>query len=223
MAYGGLVGFGLQVISPDGHVQYRRIIANTATTLTLDKPWDTVPVVTDPLHPELNFAYRVPAYPEDQTDGVVRGPRVAWSINNEIGGTDTINAGGGTDVVVGGAGQDTLRGGSGGDFLAGDNARFDFKPLVGLDGATSLALMQTVASTVGDIDTVAGGGGSDVVFGGAAGDFLYGDDVIGRSLRRPTETMFCWETTAGSSSTPMRTSPPSISSRRWIRRSAAST
>ena len=94
--YGGLVGLMVQAISPDGHVQFRQIIANTADTLTLDKAWDPLPLV-NPTDPARNFFYRVSMLPEDQTDGTFRGPRVVWSILNDIGGSDIINSGGGND------------------------------------------------------------------------------------------------------------------------------
>jgi hypothetical protein len=83
--YGGLVGLEMQAISPDGHVQFRQIIANTATTLTLDRPWDPLPLV-DPAEPKRIFFYRVSAVPEFQTDGILRGARVAWTIDGRAVG-----------------------------------------------------------------------------------------------------------------------------------------
>src|SRR5262249_10267278 len=105
--YGGLAGLAAQAISPGGHVQFRLRTANTASTLTVATPWDTIPDST--------YTYRFSAVPEDQTDGVMRGPRVAWSINREVGGTDIINGGGGADVIVGGASGDTINAGAGDD------------------------------------------------------------------------------------------------------------
>ncbi|MCH5375611.1 MAG: hypothetical protein JJ992_16695, partial [Planctomycetes bacterium] len=69
--YGGLVGLSVQAISPDGHVQYRTIVANDAHTVTIDRPWDQIPVFNHPLPdpvPKNNYYYRISAFPEDQTD-----------------------------------------------------------------------------------------------------------------------------------------------------------
>jgi Ca2+-binding RTX toxin-like protein len=172
-AYGGLVGLGLQVISPDGHVQFRQIISNTATQLVLDKPWDTVPVSAGPAN--INFFYRVASYPEDQTDGVIRGPRVAWSINDSEGGNDTVNGGSGRDLLIGGAGNDVMHGNDGIDFMIGDGGRFDFVPVTGDDGPTILSTVQATAPGIGGVDTMHGDAGNDVLIGGAAGDNISGD------------------------------------------------
>ncbi|WP_283806368.1 LEPR-XLL domain-containing protein [Bradyrhizobium sp. cf659] len=177
--YGGLVGLIVQAISPDGHVQYRQIIANTATQLTLDKPWDTLPVVVDPSKPQLNYFYRVASYPEDQTDGTYRGPRVAWSIDTEVGGSDTLNGGAGADMLIGGAGVDHVNGGADNDSIAGDNARFDFDPVSGNDGPTQVKLIQTTAPGTGGDDVLSGDAGADIIFGGQGADTIYGDNAAG--------------------------------------------
>ncbi len=171
MTYGGLVGLSVQAISPDGHVQYRTIVANTATKLTIDHAWDTTPT-----HESF---YRVSMLPENQTDGTFRGPRVIWSIDDSIGGMDSVFGGGGADVIVGGANNDTLQGGSGNDILAGDGGRLDLSPITGLDGPTKLDLVATTAPGVGGSDTISGNAGADIVLGGTAGDTLYGDDAAG--------------------------------------------
>ena len=178
LAYGGLVGFQLQVISPDGHVQFRRVISNTATELILDAPWTTLPVV-NLAAPEQNFFYRLPAYPEDQSDSQFRGARLVWSINEAIGGNDTINAGGGADLVIGGAGGDVINGDAGDDWIAGDSARADFEPVTGNDGPTQLKSFVATALGTGGVDTLSGNAGADVLMGGAGGDTIYGDNLAG--------------------------------------------
>src|SRR5690606_29797508 len=111
-----------------GNVQFRRIIANTETTLTLDRPWEPLPLV-DPEEPDRNFFYRVSALPEDQTDGVIRGPQVVWSIKEAVGASDTIVGGGGADMIFGGAAGDDIAAGGGEDLVAGDSARVDLAPV----------------------------------------------------------------------------------------------
>ena len=175
--YGGLVGLSVQAISPQGHVQYRTIVANDAHTIWIDRPWDAIPTINtslDPLKPN-NYYYRVSAVPEDQTDGQFRGPRVVWSIDNEIGGNDVIYGGIGTDMIIGGAGVDTISGGTNSDWIAGDNARLDFEPVAGNDGQTRIKSIKTAGFDVGGNDTISGDAGADIILGGAAGDTIYGD------------------------------------------------
>ena len=125
--YDGLVGLSVQVISPEGHVQFRTAIANTADTITVDSEWTQFPVY-DAADPDDNFYYRVSAHPDDQTDGQFRTPEVVWSILYEVGGADNIEAGGGGDMVIGGAGGDNLDGGADADLIFGDNVRLDGVP-----------------------------------------------------------------------------------------------
>ena len=170
-SYGGLAGLMMQVIGADGHVQYRRIVSNTATTLTLDTPWDTLPTTSS--------AYRVSVYPEDQTDGLYRGARHVWSIDELPGGNDTLSTGAGDDTAIGGAGNDAINGDSGSNWLAGDDAKFDYLPVAGTDGATRLSSILD-PNIVGD-DTLTGGGDNDFLLGGFGNDILYGmggDDVL---------------------------------------------
>jgi Ca2+-binding RTX toxin-like protein len=177
-AYGGLVGLGVQAISPQGHVQFRTIVANDEHTITVDRPWDEIPVFNNPMPdpvPQNNYYYRVSALPEDQTDGVFRGPRMLRSIDEEIGGDDTINAGAGKDTVIGGAGIDTISGGAADDWIAGDNARVDFQPVSGNDGPTQVRSIQTRRADIGSGDVLSGDAGADVLLGGAGGDAIYGD------------------------------------------------
>jgi Ca2+-binding RTX toxin-like protein len=162
--YGGLAGLVVQAIDKDGNVQFRTIVSNTATQLTINTPWDHTP--------DNSFFYRVAALPEDQTDGKFRGPKIVWSINNNIGGTDTIYGGAGNDIIVGGAGTDTIYAGDGNDWVAGDNARFDFEPVSGNDGLTRIKTIQTTAPDFGGNDTISGNAGNDLLIGGT------GDDII---------------------------------------------
>ena len=134
--FGGLAGLSVQAISPEGRVQFRTIVSNTANTITLDRPWESLPTgtnttpptpVPEPLPEEVYF-YRVSALPEDQTDGKFRTPTLVWTINEGLAGDDIISAGGGNDVVIGGAGGDDLDGGASGDLMFGDNVRLDLAP-----------------------------------------------------------------------------------------------
>jgi Ca2+-binding RTX toxin-like protein len=171
--HGGLVGLMMQAITFGGHVQFRRIVANTADTLTLDKPFEVD--FSDQSDPKLGFiAYRISVYPEDQTDGLVRGPRVARTINDAIGGNDTIHAGDGTDIVIGGAGDDPmLDGGIAVDWVVGDDAIFAFVPVEDNDGPTRL-LSITDPGTIGD-DVLLGGPDADVMIGGLGNDTITGE------------------------------------------------
>lgn len=178
--YGGLAGLSVQAISPDGHVQFRTIVSNTATTITIDRPWDATPTINTAgvgQKPN-NYFYRVSALPEDQTDGLFRGPRVVWSIDNEIGDIDTINGGIGRDMLVGGAGVDTINGGADNDWIVGDNARFDFEPVAGNDGLTRITSINTTGLDVGSGDTISGDAGADIVLGGKGGDSIFGDNAL---------------------------------------------
>ena len=94
-----LVGLSVQAIGTDGHVQFRTIVdVLDAHTLKIDRAWEQTPVFgqTDEngvVDPELNSAYRISVFPDDQTDGIFRGPRLIQSIESAIGGVDTIYAG----------------------------------------------------------------------------------------------------------------------------------
>ena len=181
----GLVGLSVQVISPEGHVQFRTVIANTADTITVDAPWEEFPVY-DAADPNDNYYYRISSYPDDQTDGLFRGPRVIWTVQNETGDNDTIHAGNGTDIVIGGAGDDPLLDGGGeADYVLGDDARFDFLPVLdGPDGTTRLVQIADPGTSgddvlVGgdDVDLLIGGLGNDTLSGLGDDDLLIGDDA----------------------------------------------
>src|SRR5262249_44589087 len=96
--FGGFVGLSIQAISPDGRtVEYRTITANTEDTVTIDHPWDVIPDTT--------WTYRVSTLPENQTDGVFRGPRLITSVFTDQAGNNTITEVGGNNILVGGAGR----------------------------------------------------------------------------------------------------------------------
>ncbi|HSW25431.1 MAG TPA: hypothetical protein VLJ62_21910 [Burkholderiaceae bacterium] len=178
-AYGGLVGLEIEVISAAGQVQRRTITGNTASSLTVDRAWETVPNGT--------FSYRVVTVPADQTDGVTRGARLVTSISYEVGGNDRIEGNAGNDILVGGAGLDTLVGADGNDQMIGDNARLVFVPVSGLDGATQLSTLESVAFNRGGADLIEGGAGNDIVIAGFGNDtvsdsggnnIVFGDDAF---------------------------------------------
>ncbi|MES2992163.1 MAG: OmpA family protein [Pseudomonadota bacterium] len=176
----GLLGLSLQIISPEGHVQYRTIIGNTADTITVDAAWTEFPLFDAPDDKD-NYYYRVSSFPDDQTDGLFRGARVIWSVKNETGGDDTIHAGGGTDIVIGGAGDDPmLDGGGGDDYVLGDDARFDYAPVAGSEIGETRLVSITDPGTIGD-DTLLGGDDVDLLIGGLGNDMISGegdDDVL---------------------------------------------
>ena len=176
--FGGLTGLVVQAISPDGRVQFRRIVANTADTLTIpnDQPWDPIPTV--------DYFYRVAAVPEDQTDGVLRGPIVAWTIEDTLGAGDSIHAKEGRDLVLGGPGDDEIRAGSGIDIAFGDSGRFDFsrdlvapeEPAAGDFVRTLLDRIHSHVVDAGGEDEIYGEADADLLVGGYAGDDIFGDD-----------------------------------------------
>ena len=179
--YEGLIGLSAQVISPEGHVQFRTILANTADTITVDADWTEFPVY-NAADPDDNYYYRVSAFPDDQTDGKFRGPRVIWSVKNELGGDDDIDSGPGQDIVIAGAGDDTVDSDADADWVAGDDARFDFTPVTGNDGPTKLVSILDPGSDGDDTliggdlpDLIIGGLGNDTISGAGASDILIGD------------------------------------------------
>jgi Ca2+-binding RTX toxin-like protein len=174
--FGGLVGLSVQAISPEGRVQFRTIVANTSDTLTIDRPWDQTPTSS--------YFYRVSVVPEDQTDGVFRGPRLVWSIEDAIGDDDEVYGGGGNDIVIGGAEDDILDGGADMDWVLGDDARFDFEPDAGNDGPTHLVSIVDPGTNGDDVllggadpDLLIGGLGDDTIDGQGSDDVLIGDDA----------------------------------------------
>ena len=146
-------GFYIErAISSPSNQSWRPIATNLPNVTT----WSDTQVV-----PFTNYYYRVSTRPEDQTDGLFRGPRVVWSVNEAIGGTDSILGNEGADWIIGGAGGDTVQGGLGDDIIAGDAARLDLEPVTGNDGATQLSEIKAMALGVGGIDTLSGNAGTE--------------------------------------------------------------
>jgi|GEM_PF-6918000 len=173
--FGGFVGLSIQAISPAGDVQFRTIVANTADTVTIDRPWDTIPDAT--------WTYRVSTLPEDQTDGTFRGPQLITSVFNDQGGNNTIYETGGNNTIIAGAGNDTVYGGTGNDIIVGNDAVLNYAPVSGNDGPTRLVSITpgTVAGNNflygGGNDTIIGGLGNDFIHGGAGTNILVGDNA----------------------------------------------
>ncbi len=101
-------------------------------------------------------------------------------------GDDVIDAGNGADTVLGGTGNDSITGGvdNSVDVLLGDNGI-----VYGADGSTFANDILSTDPTFGGKDTIAGGGGDDIIIGGSGsgepavgeGDRLFGDagnDII---------------------------------------------
>src|SRR5262249_11899862 len=121
-----LVGLSVQAIGTDGHVQFRTIVdVLSPTKLVIDRPWEQTPVIgqTDEngvVDPELNSAYHISVFPDDQTDGIFRSARLIQTIAPAIGGNDSLYGGGGDDVLIGGTGNDMVDGGLSRDLIFGD-------------------------------------------------------------------------------------------------------
>lgn len=183
--YDGLQGLLVTIIngtgapSPTQDAQRRFIAGNTATTLTINEPWDVLPDATS--------KYRISTTPEDQTDGVARAPGLLIAMDETLGGADVIATGAGADQIMGGAGGDTIAAGAGDDVVLGDSGRIDRttapdapdEPVFGDVVASLLSHIQTTAPANGGEDIVHGGAGGDVLLGGFAADTVYGDDDAG--------------------------------------------
>jgi Ca2+-binding RTX toxin-like protein len=96
-----------------------------------------------------------------------------------IGGDDVITGGARHDIIIGGVGSDILYGGAGDDFLQGDGGT------VTRDGR-KLDFVSIDLFT-GDVDTLDGGPGQDVLIAGYASDLLVGslseDVMVGEYAR----------------------------------------
>src|SRR5690606_34649488 len=90
---------------------------------------------------------------------------LAFSLQPELGGADIIRAGNGNAVIFGGAAGDDIANGAGNSTLFGDGGHAEFD-----DGVVTVDY--SVATAVGGADTIVAGSGKNLVFGGAAGDFL---------------------------------------------------
>ncbi|MDB5299554.1 MAG: type secretion target repeat protein, partial [Phycisphaerales bacterium] len=95
---------------------------------------------------------------------------VAETVNESIGGNDTITDAADPTLIFGGSGNDTIAGSPQRDFIIGDNG------IITLDAAGNVQTAQTRSYGVGGADTISGNAGDDVIFGGAAGDAINGND-----------------------------------------------
>ncbi|WP_442508220.1 hypothetical protein SH528x_007181 [Novipirellula sp. SH528] len=91
-----------------------------------------------------------------------------------IGGDDIITAGNALNILLGGSGSDHITGGDLQDVILGDNGKVDFTAF-DADPAT-LDQVITIDPTLGDVDTIFGGAGNDIIIGGTAGDEIHGGD-----------------------------------------------
>jgi len=185
----GLIGLFVDINSGNGFLQKPLLITgNNATMLTLWPGFD--PDVELPGPDAMNPSqYRISTRPENQTDGVVRQANLLLTVDNALGGTDTIDAGAGLDQIFGGAGDDTIAGGADDDVVLGDGGRIDRTrdpsaptDLVVFDSDTGrveigslLQRLRTIANVEGGTDTITGDGDQDVLIGGAAGDIIDGN------------------------------------------------
>lgn len=102
-------------------------------------------------------------------------PKLAYSIDTDKGGADTIETGDGDQIVVGGALGDTITTGGGSDIVFGDNARLEFAIEVVNDvNVADLQRGLTIDPLLGGADTIRAGGANDIVIGGTGGDTIYG-------------------------------------------------
>jgi Ca2+-binding RTX toxin-like protein len=183
----GLRGLYVDINNGAGFLQTIRLIEdNTGTTLTLTEPFDTDLDLPGPV-PGDESEYRISTIPEDQTDGVVRDPTLLITVDNGMGGMDTIDAGPGNDQVFGGAEGDTISAGIGDDLVVGDAGRLDRSrdpaapadPGFGEVVGSLYDRLRTIAFDQGGADTIGGNAGADLILGGSSGDTVYGDDVAG--------------------------------------------
>lgn len=98
---------------------------------------------------------------------------VATTTTN-IGGDDTITAGNAFNILLGGSGSDHITGGDLQDVILGDNGRVEFTAFD--SDPTTLDQIITIDPTLGDVDTIQGGSGDDIIIGGTAGDEIHGGD-----------------------------------------------
>ena len=183
----GLKGLRVWITSGPGAGQSRLIKSNTGTTLVLDRP---LVVEEDTTGKQSRFY--VAAFPQDQTDGVLREPSLILAVNPEIGGSDTIYGYSGSDRIFGGAGGDTIYGGEsetsadGDDVIFGDLGQIKYElDLSGKAGETVVDIMNTTYDDQGGADTIYGSGGNDTILGGASDDTINGnrgsDRILGDS------------------------------------------
>jgi Ca2+-binding RTX toxin-like protein len=177
----GLQGLFVDINDGTGFLEPPKLITgNTGTTLTVAAAFTETLGATS--------AYRVSTFPEDQTDGVIRGANLILTVDVNVGGNDVIVAGGGADQVFGGTGNDAIEGGTGDDLLVGDAGRLDrdrvaTEGTVFVRGADAPVIdsfytrLRTTSVDVGGTDTIGGDAGSDIILGGGAGDVIYGNNA----------------------------------------------
>jgi len=93
-----------------------------------------------------------------------------YTVDPDVGGSDTIVADAGESILLGGAKGDTITGGSDRDVILGDNGR------VYRNAGHVVTKVETASPAVGGADTIRARGGDDLVLGGADGDFIYGGE-----------------------------------------------
>ncbi len=135
----------------------------------------------------------------------ITGPQNTWQgadvlsgIENLLGGSgndrffgstvgNVLNGGAGNDQLYGGGGNDTLIGGAGNDFFHGgadaDVILFEGSAAVDVDIVRTTATGQGT-DTLGGVENITGGSGSDIIRGNAAANVLNGavgnDTLVGR-------------------------------------------
>jgi Ca2+-binding RTX toxin-like protein len=87
------------------------------------------------------------------------------SINEGVGGNDTIHGDAGNDAIFGGAADDWLYGEDGNNLLFGDSGSVTY-------AAGQITMIETIAPAVGGADLVYANGGNDTVLGGQADDTI---------------------------------------------------
>ncbi|PZO61880.1 MAG: hypothetical protein DI636_12870, partial [Pelagerythrobacter marensis] len=100
---------------------------------------------------------------------------------------NVLNGGAGNDQLYGGGGNDTLIGGAGNDFFHGgadaDVILFEGSAAVDVDIVRTTATGQGT-DTLGGVENITGGSGSDIIRGNAAANVLNGavgnDTLVGR-------------------------------------------
>jgi Ca2+-binding RTX toxin-like protein len=107
--------------------------------------------------------------------------QVIETLNDAVGGNDTISATGGINLVMGGAGSDTITGtnpisGAAPKFtVLGDSGRAE------LNGANQLLELFTKSANTGAADTIQLANADDIIMGGDAGDVIdgaEGDNIV---------------------------------------------
>ncbi|WP_143549339.1 calcium-binding protein [Rhodopirellula bahusiensis] len=165
----GLVGLMVDINNGTGFLQTPRLITvNDENTLSIS------PDFTETL--DATSEFRISTYPEDQTDGIVRGPTRLITVDDLEGDVDMISGGAGADQIFGGAGDDDVFGEAGDDVILGDTGVIKRAPLdanaTGTVIASALDLVQTKSPDAGGKDLISGGDDNDIIFGGFESDYI---------------------------------------------------